>query len=202
MVAAVVLAAGASSRFGTQKLIAPLAGRPLVRWTVERVLASRVGEVVVVVGRDADAVRETLAGLPVRCVINPRYASGQSTSLAAGVASLGGAVRAALVALGDQPSITPELVDALIDAYHASGRPIVAPIYQGTRGNPVLFDASLFAELGAVRGDQGAREVIARDPGRVARVELDAPMPPDVNDADDLEALERSLPWALPRVRP
>jgi len=191
VIAAVVLAAGPSSRFGSQKMLALLSGRSVVRCTVEHVLASRVDDVVVVVGRDAEAVRGQLAGLPVRCVTNARYTEGQSTSLDAGVASLDSSVRAAVIVLGDQPSVTPEIIDALIDTYRESGKPVVVPIYQGTRGNPVLFDASLFAELRAVRGDRGARDVIARDPSRVASIELDEPMPGDVDRVADLEALCR-----------
>lgn len=194
MIAAIVLAAGTSSRFGAPKMLAPLAGRPLVRWTVERVLASSVDEVAVVVGPEADAVRGALAGLPVRCVVNARYTEGQSTSLQVGLAALDGAARAAVIALGDQPSVDAAVIDALIARHRDTHQPIVAPRYQGVRGNPVLFDASVFAELDGVRGDRGARDVIAREPARVAWVELDVPMPRGVEVPGDLEALERCWP--------
>lgn len=193
MIGAIVLAAGASRRFGTQKMVAPLAGRPLVRWTVEHALASCVDEVVVVLGHEPDTVRRALAGLPVRHVTNARYGDGMSTSLRAGVAALGGAVRAAVIVLGDQPFADPAVIDALVARYRQTGKPIVVPRYRGVRGNPVLFDAALFPELEGVRGDQGARAVITLDPARVATVDLDTPMPAGVNDAADLEALEQTV---------
>lgn len=202
VIAAVVLAAGTSHRFGSRKMLAPIAGRPLVRWTVEHVLASRVDEVVVVAGGDAMEARDALARLPVRVVANARAAEGLSTSLHAGIAALSESIRAAVIVLGDQPSVEPDVIDQLIDAHRGSGKPIVVPLYRGTRGNPVLFDASLFDELRAVRGDRGARDVIARDPSRVASVRLDLPLPPDVDHPDDLRSLERQLAMSAASAEP
>lgn len=198
MISAIVLAAGEASRFGSQKLVASLGGVPLIRRTVENVLAAPVGEVVVVVGREAEAVRDALAGLRVRFAPNPQYREGMSTSIAAGIRSLGPAARAALIVLGDQPELAPEVVGALIRAYRETGKPIVVPVYAGTRGNPVLFDASIFPELLAVRGDRGGREVVGRDPARVHRVEFPFPPPRDVDTPADYEALlgPRSSPPA------
>ena len=163
----------------------------MVRWSVERLLASTVDEVVVVLGRDARAVEDALADLPARCVVNARHAEGMSTSLHAGLAAIPSNARAAVVALGDQPMVTPAIVDALVAAYAASGARIVAPTYQGVRGNPVLFDASLFPELLRTRGDEGARAVIAADATRVWRVELPFTMPRDVDTPEDRAAVER-----------
>lgn len=192
MIAAVVLAAGMSSRMGGQKLLLPVEeGRPLIRLSVERVLAAGLDDVVVVLGREAEAVTAALAGLPVRMVLNPRYAEGQSTSLRAGLDALPPEAEAAVIALGDQPLPDPALIRRLVAAFHASGRPIVVPRYRDGRGNPVLFAASLFDELRAVGGDQGGRAVIARAAARVAEVAVDAPMPPDVDTWTDYEALRR-----------
>jgi molybdenum cofactor cytidylyltransferase len=188
-VAAIVLAAGRSTRFGTQKLLAPLAGEPLVRWTAQHIAASSVGEIVVVVGHDGSAVRAALEGVPVRCVMNPRYAEGLSTSVHAGVWALSPGVSAVLIALGDQPTVTAEVCDRLVHCYRRTAAPIVAASYRGVRGNPVLFDASLFPELLATTGDQGARAVIARDPARVATAEIDTALPADVDEATDLATL-------------
>ena len=194
MIAAIVLAAGASSRFGEQKLLMPLDGKAIVRRTVENVLASRVQHVVVVLGWDADAVRDALTGLNVQCVVNSGYRDGMSTSLRVGVDAVP-AAEAVLVVLGDQPGVTPAILDRLVATYRDSRKPIVVPVYaQGGRGNPVLFDASLIPELRAVTGDQGAREVIARDPARVAVVTFPMPTPPDVDSRADYEALLRRLP--------
>jgi len=197
MIAGVVLAAGASRRFdagdGLQKLVAAAAGKPVVRWTVERVLASRVDDVVVVTGHARHAVRAALAGLDVRLVDNPHFASGLGASLEAGIGALPPATTGAVVALGDQPTVSTAVIDALIAAWHERRMPVVAPLYRGVRGNPVLFAASLFAELRAVAGDQGAREIIMRSPERVTLVEVDADMPLDVDDRASLDAVERFL---------
>src|SRR5262245_3137619 len=189
-IAAIVLAAGTASRMGRQKLLLPVAaGRPLVRASVEQVLAAGLGDVVGVLGRDAEAVGAALGGLPVRTVVNPHYADGQSTSLRAGLDALRPDTAAAVVALGDQPLPDPALVGRLVAAHRASGRPIAVPRYRDGRGNPVLFGASLFAELRAVTGDTGGRGVVARDAGRVIEVPVDHPMPPDVDTWEDYQAM-------------
>jgi molybdenum cofactor cytidylyltransferase len=189
VIAAIVLAAGASTRMGRQKLTLPMAGgRPLVRLAVEQVLAAGLDEVVVVVGGDAEAVAAALATLPVRVVVNPRYAEGQSTSLRVGLDALRPGTDAAVVALGDQPLPDPDVIRRLVAAFRTTGRPIAAPVYRDGRGNPVLFGAALFGELRGVTGDQGGRGVITRDPARVAEVPVDMAMPADIDTPEDYEA--------------
>jgi molybdenum cofactor cytidylyltransferase len=193
MIAVIVLAAGASIRMVRQKLTLPLAdGRPLVRAAVEQVLAADLDDVVVVLGREAEAVASALRGLPIRMVVNPRYAEGQSTSLRAGLDALAQGTEAAVVALGDQPLPDPQLLRQLVKAFRTSGRPIVAPVYRDGRGNPVLFASAVFDELRRVEGDRGGRPVIARDPERVAEVPVDAPMPADIDTPEDYEAARRA----------
>ena len=192
MIAGIVLAAGTSSRMGRQKLLLPVGeGQSLVRRSVEQVLAVGLDAVVVVLGRDAEAVAAALAGLPVRTVVNPRYADGQSTSLRAGLEALPAGTEAVVIALGDQPLPDPRLVGRLVDVFRGSGQPIVLARYRDGRGHPVLFAATVFDELRALTGDQGGRPVITRDPSRVADVPVDAPMPPDVDTWADYEALTR-----------
>jgi molybdenum cofactor cytidylyltransferase len=193
VIAAIVLAAGTSSRMGRQKLLLPLAdGRPLVRVAVEQVVAAGVGDAVVVLGRDAEAVARALATLPIRTVVNPRYAEGQSTSLRTGLDALRPGTEAAVIALGDQPLPDPAVIRRLVAVFRTSGRPIVVPVYREGRGNPVLFAATLFDELRAVTGDQGGRGVIAGDPSRVAEVPVDTPMPADIDTPEDYQAARRA----------
>jgi molybdenum cofactor cytidylyltransferase len=189
VIAAVVLAAGASTRFGSQKLLAPVNGVPLVRRTVEQVVAASLDAIVVVLGREDKAVHAALEGMHVQFVVNPHYRDGMYTSLRAGIRYLGRTASAAVIVLGDQPGISAATIVSLIDEYRRSRQPIVVPIYSGTRGHPVLFDASVFPELEAVVGDQGGREVIGRDPGRVAMVHLPFAMPGDVDTIEDFRAL-------------
>ena len=173
---------------GRQKLLLPLDGKPVVRWSVEHV-AGHVDEVVVVTGRDDAAVRAALAGLSVRFVANPRPEAGQGSSIAVGTAALPATASAALVVLGDQPRVPPGVVPALLAAHARTGLPIVTPRYRGTRGTPVLFAAEVFVELGALTGDAGARTVVEARPERVATVDVDAAMPTDVDTPEDLARL-------------
>jgi molybdenum cofactor cytidylyltransferase len=193
VIAAIVLAAGASTRMGQQKLTLPMPdGRALVRVAVEQVLTAGLDDTVVVVGRDADAVEAALVGLSIRTVVNPRYAEGQSTSLRVGLDALRPGTEAVVIALGDQPLPDPDVVRRLVTAFRETGRPIAVPVYRDGRGNPVLFGAGLFPELRAVTGDQGGRGVITSDSARVAEVPVAAPMPTDVDTPADYEALRRA----------
>jgi len=193
-IAAIVLAAGTSSRFraaggGGSKLLAPLAGKPLVRHAVDAALASRARPVVVVTGSDRDAVETALQGAAVGFVHNPDYASGLASSVKSGVAALAPGVAAAIVLLGDMPAVPPALLDRLIDAF--AGGPdalAVAPFRDGRRGNPVLLARALFPAVAALRGDEGARTLLdAAAPGQVLAVgEADAGATLDVDTPEAL----------------
>lgn len=173
---------------GRQKLLLNLRGKPVVRWSVEGLLP-HVDEVVVVTGQDEAGVREALSGLPVRFVSNPRPHEGQGSSIAVGLGALPPWTRAAIVALGDQPRLPPEVVPALLAAWGRSGKPIVTPVYQGVQGNPVLFAGEVFSELRALTGDAGARAVVQARPERVETVAFDFPMPADVDTPEDYARL-------------
>jgi molybdenum cofactor cytidylyltransferase len=186
-VAAVVLAAGSARRFGGGKMLAALAGRTVIRSTVERVCASRVdATVVVAAAADRRRIVDALEGLPVAVAPNEAAGDGMSTSLRAGIESLGADIDAAIIALGDQPAVDPAVVDRLIDAWRTGGHPIVAPRYRDGRGHPVLFARVLFPELLEVTGDVGARAVIARHASAVRLVDIDADAPADIDTPEDL----------------
>ena len=185
MISALLLAAGASRRFGAPKLLQSLNGRPVVRWSAES-LAGVTDELVVVVPPDNEDLRRALEGLPVRLVVNAHAAGGMASSLACGVASLGDGVEAVLVALGDEPLLPRRCHERAVARYRAGGATVVAATYGGARGHPVLFGRALFGELRALTGDHGARSVADRDPGRLALVEMDEPRPVDVDTPADL----------------
>ena len=192
-VAAVVLAAGGSSRMGQTKQLLPIRGQPMVRRVTEAVCAAGLDQVVVVMGAHAEAVRDALAGLPVELVVNAAWAEGMSTSLREGLRVLRSEIGAALVVLADQPALAPELIRALVDRYRATGSPIVAPFHEGQRGNPVLFDRALFPELLTVQGDRGGRQVIARYQGQVERVLVDdVAVMADIDTHQDYEKIQRA----------
>ncbi|HSE93877.1 MAG TPA: nucleotidyltransferase family protein [Methylomirabilota bacterium] len=188
MIAGIVLAAGFARRMGRQKLLLAYRGAPIVRLSVEA-LARHVEDVVVVTGQDEGAVREALAGLDVRFARNPRPHDGLGSSIAVGVAALKPWTTATLVALGDQPHVPAPVVPALLATFGRGGKAIVAPVYRGTQGTPVLFGSEVFAELSALTGDSGARAVVASRPDRVALVPFDLPMPADVDTPEDFARL-------------
>lgn len=188
MIAAVVLAAGRSTRMGTQKLLLPLGGRSVLRHVLDHARGSRCDAIVVVVGNEADPVAAEARGPGVRIVVNERSGEGMGTSLAAGISALGPSCEAAVVLLGDQPRITAAMINALIEAYHRTGQPIVASRYGDVTGAPTLIGSALFPEAGRLGGDVGGRSLIQRFPDRVAEVLL----PPSAGmDADTPEELAR-----------
>ena len=159
---------------GRPKLLLELGGKPLLLRAVAAAQASRAEEVIVVIGPNRQEMEQALAGTDARLVDNPDHLTGMASSLRAGLRALGQGVDAAVVMLGDQPFQSPQVIDRLIDTYHATGSLIVVPTYAGRRGNPVLFDRSMFDELARQQGDQGGRDVIEADPRRVVSVEFDS----------------------------
>ncbi|MHB8918782.1 MAG: nucleotidyltransferase family protein [Desulfocucumaceae bacterium] len=188
MIAAVVLAAGTSSRLGTPKQLLPYHGRPVLAMAVQNLLDSPVDCVLVVLGHRWGEVAAALKGLPVEVVVNSRYATGQASSIKAGLAALGGGVEAALFALGDQPLVQPGTIKMLVEGYRAGGG-IVAPFYRGRRGNPVLFGRRFFNEMASLEGDTGAREIMGKHPECFSRI--DVPDPGVLLDIDTWEDYRR-----------
>ena len=179
----VLLAAGRGTRFGpSPKLLAELDGRPLVRHAAEAALATGLRPVVAVLGAQAASVRAALDGLPLRCVENPDFAAGLSTSLKAGLAALPERCAGAVVMLGDMPRVAPALVARLAAAFDGTQAAVV-PVEGGHRGNPVLLNRHrLVAEIAGLSGDRGAGPLLAArfdvleipgDPG--SRLDIDTP---------------------------
>lgn len=169
-VAAIVLAAGGSSRFGSAKQLAPWGSATMLERVVDTALASQAEPVVVVLGAAANDCRRVLGQRPVQVVVNPEWAVGQSSSMQAGLAALPGNISAALFLLTDQPEISPAVIDAVIARHQRTLAPVVWPEFEGQRGNPALFDQTLFAELNAVTGDTGGRPVLQAHRANAERV--------------------------------
>jgi len=188
-IAAVVLAAGRSTRMGANKLIADVGGKPMVRRVAEAALESAASPVLVVTGHQQADVRVALTGLDVMFVHNPNYAQGLSTSLKAGIAAVPPGVDGILVLLGDMPQIGPGHLDQLIAAFRNSGEVVVVPVHAGKRGNPVLWPRAFFAAMLALDGDAGAKRLLAANAGCVGEVDLGTDA--IFLDVDTAEALAR-----------
>ncbi|MDR5709249.1 MAG: nucleotidyltransferase family protein [Armatimonadota bacterium] len=156
--ACVVLAAGSSRRMGQPKLLLRLGGKTLLRRAVETALGV-CGRVAVVVGPEADRMRAELQDLPVEVVENPEHELGLSTSLRRGIEAVAEA-EAVLLLLADQPALTPQHLQRLVETWRRSGARIVACTYRGTVGPPTLFHRTLLPELKALRGDVGAKPIL------------------------------------------
>jgi len=189
-IAAIVLAAGRSSRMGgPNKLLEKIAGRPLVRIVVEAALASRARPVIVVTGHQREPVEVALAGLPVAFVHNPHFADGLGTSLKTGIAALPAEADGAIVCLGDMPQVDAALIDRLLGAFDPhNGALVVVPTIAGKRGNPVVWSRRFFPDLMAVEGDVGARYLIGRYAEAVTEVPLSGNAA--LTDIDTPEALQ------------
>lgn len=184
----VLLAAGRSSRMGgPNKLLALFGGKPLVRLSAERALASKAHGVIVVTGHQGDRVENALAGLKVTFAENPHFSEGLSTSLKVGTSALADDAAGALVVLGDMPGVSSTDLDRLIDAFRASGgRSVVRASHDGRRGNPVLLPRSLFDAVSHLEGDTGARHLVEAEGLDVIDVEIGAGAFVDVDTREAL----------------
>jgi nicotine blue oxidoreductase len=190
-VSAILLAAGVGSRFGGGKLLAPYQGRPLIEAPLSNLADAPVAERLVVVGDDAERLRETCGLYGFKVVENPHWAKGQSTSVRLGLEALGPEARAAVVLLADQPLVGAGAVGRLVSAFETGARVAVAT-YGGEPRNPVLFAREVWPLLMAeLSGDEGARPFLRRHPELVTRVPCDGVGDPaDVDTVEDLRRLE------------
>jgi molybdenum cofactor cytidylyltransferase len=193
MIAAVILAAGASTRMGAHKLLLPLGGEPIVRRTVRQVVGAGFDDVVVVVGFERERVVSAIDDLPVRPVVNQEYARGMGTSFRAAVGALGEA-SAAMFALADQPFVGVAEYRRVIDAYRATAPAIVSVRYGEVTAPPHLFACELFGELSQL--EQGARPVLQRHRDRTVVLQFDPGLLLDVDTPADYERAKRRVPPA------
>ncbi len=175
------------------KLLMPLRdGRSILWHSIQSVLVWEPNEVVVVVRPDLPQMTVKLTELGVRCVSNTRYEEGMATSLAAGIDALSPGTQAAIVTLGDQPYVSPRIIEELISAYLREGKPITIPVYGAQPGPPTLFARQVFPDLLKLQGDAGGRQIVADHPEMVYRVsftEEDRPL--DVDTPQDYQRLLR-----------
>ncbi len=188
-VTAVILAAGLSSRMRANKLLLSLRGQPIIRHTVLAALNSRAAPVVVITGSASAEIVAALRGMPVQIEENPLYTDGLSESLKCGVKNIPAESTGALIMLGDMPFVAPSTIDRLINTFGTdAGHDIVVPVCQERRGNPVLWSRRFFPEILALRGDKGAKSLMALHPVAIHELEVDDPgVLIDIDDPADLE---------------
>lgn len=206
MISAVILAAGMSTRMGgPNKLLLPYRDTTLIGNMVDQVTRARVGETLVVVGHQAELVREALAGKPVRFVDNPGFAEGQGGSVQAGVRAVAPDATGIMICLTDLPLVETADLNRLIDGFEealARGRTVAVPVYRGERGNPVLIAASYREEVLATRGPvAGCKGIVKRYPERVQSVEMpNDHVLRDIDTMDDYRRLVAAAPAAERRA--
>lgn len=189
--AGLVLAAGSSSRMGRPKQLLPVAGRPLLELVLQRVNDSTLDDVVVVLGAEAARIRSEVDLGRARAVVNPEPAQGLSSSLRAGLHALGPEVGRVAVLLGDQPGVSAQLIDRLLERQAASGLPAAALSFEGLLHPPVVMERSLWPGLESLEGDVGCRRLIRAQPELVAALPAADPgrHPIDIDTPEDYERL-------------
>ena len=160
MLAAVILSGGASSRMGSPKALLPYQGRPFLEHLLDVVQNPRIGVRRVVLGAHAEPITRAVALDPSEIVINDDWEKGQLSSIQAGLRSLPAGTAGMVLCLIDHPLISAELVDGLIEQFYATRAPIVLPVYEGKRGHPVIFSATVYEELLRAPEEVGARSVV------------------------------------------
>jgi molybdenum cofactor cytidylyltransferase len=200
MICALVLAAGQSRRMGTQKLLLPYAGSTVIGHIVDRIAESVVDRIYVVVGSDQAAVTDALSGRSVEVVPNPEPDSAMLASVRCGLRALPAGCRAVLVALGDQPGITPDLVDALVAAFDSSAKGMAVPVHDGRRGHPLLFAIDYRDSVLTEYDEIGLRGLLRDHLDDV--LEVAVPWPAAVADIDYPEDYRRELERLQPGERP
>lgn len=185
-VAGILLAAGAASRMGRNKLLIDLDGEPLVRRAARRALAAGLDPLLVVVGHEAERVRGALDGLACTPVDNPRFAEGMNTSLSAGLAAVPLAAEAALVLLADMPFVEPGMIEAVVARWRETGAPVVASRYGAAVAPPTLYARPLFPRLSGGTGEGRGREVVRGEGARARFVDWPAAALADLDVAEDV----------------
>ncbi len=190
-VAGILLAAGTSSRMGSNKMLFELNGESVLRGAARRALAGGVSPLLVVLGHEPDKANRELDGLPCQWVLNPLYAQGINSSLKSGVMAVPAEAQAALVMLADMPFVTAEMLAGLIARYRSSEAPLVISDYEGVNAPPMLYDRSLFGELLAMTGEGCGRQVVKRHRDEAEVLPWPAAALADLDVPEDYERMVR-----------
>jgi molybdenum cofactor cytidylyltransferase len=192
-IAGVVLAAGASTRMGRNKLLLSLGEESILRLCARRALTAGLDPVIAVLGHDAERTGQELSGLPVRLVVNPDSERGINSSLRAGIAAASSASEAAVVLLPDMPFVTAAMIGNLMLRYASSRAPLVVSDYGGVQAPPTLYDRRLFGELAESEGEGCGKRVAARHAGEAAVVGFPPEALADLDSPEDYDRVRAAL---------
>jgi len=189
-ISGLILGAGASQRLGPPKQLLPFRGTTMLGWVVDQAQrAAGLDEIVVVLGRAADQVRERVDFGAARVVENPVFTDGCASSYRAGLAALNPESEAIVIILGDQPGIAPEIIDRLASEWRRNEPPIALCSYQGRKGHPMIFARSMFDQLQGLHGDKAAWKLVDANSASIQEVHFNLPFPDDINTPADVERL-------------
>ncbi len=196
--AGIILAAGASTRFGEPKQLLRLKDKCLLDWVLDAALKSELNRIVLVLGyahqKILQALGEKLQHSKLLVAINPQYEKGQSLSLQTGLSKVKDDYPAVMFLLGDQPMLNTAAINVLLERFWADEKDICVPIYQGKRKTPAIFRRRFYTQLMGIKGDMGARQLIDDNPDRVLGVEMEDPICFfDVDTPQDFERLKKNL---------
>jgi len=194
MLSIVVLAAGKSTRMhGSNKLLTTIHGVPMIRKVIQATLESKVDEVIVVLGWEAEKIRTALHGLSCRTVVNTDYEVGQSSSVKAGLAEVNSSTNAVLILPGDVAMVDARSIDLVIERYHLEKRMIVIAGHEGKPGHPILFDRQLFPEIQRINEETfGLKAVVKKHEGEICLVETGSSnVLRDIDTIEDLHELSQ-----------
>jgi molybdenum cofactor cytidylyltransferase len=186
---AIVLAAGAATRFGSAKQLVRISGRPLLHNTVSRAVEVAGAATIVVLGAYAAELALLLSHTPASVVINRDWREGIASSIRSGVARLPATCTGVMIVLADQAAVTAQDLQRLVSAWKRQPEYVAAALYSGSTGVPAIFPRARFAELCELRGDMGARMLLHRNPDRVVRVPMDSAAL-DIDTPEDLLSLD------------
>ena len=190
-ISGLILGAGSSERLGQPKQLLPFGNTTLLGWVVAQAeSAPGLDEVVVVLGRAADKIRERVDFGGAKVVENPVFGEGCASSYRAGIAALSPESEAMMIILGDQPGVKPEIIDRLSDQWRQGDGKIALCSYRGRRGHPMIFAKALFDQLECLHGDKAAWKLVDVNSTLIQEIHFDLPLPEDINTWRDFERLE------------
>jgi len=188
-----ILAAGESRRMGQPKLLLPLEGRTIIEMVMTNILQSRIDGILVVLGSNAEKIGERIKDFPVKETVNPHFQEGMLSSIQWGFECLPKNTRAALVILGDQPSIPSSVVDQIIEAHQDTAKGIVLPVYEGKRGHPLLIDMKYRDDVKRLSPEIGLRQLVYDHEQDLLEIEVNTPC--ILRDIDTLEDYRKEIEY-------